>query len=136
MKRSNSLSGHAYCPNCHNEFNLNGALPTFGEKAPHNDTLVYVMCPECHAAFQSGGNSDRKVMSDACFVNFKLRGISKNGRRIPFAVTTTLTLALNDWCITSAIQNGHGLTESEYFLICSRQWQVTGLPGGLHIISS
>jgi hypothetical protein len=128
--------GHAFCPHCRNDFNLEEALPTFIEKAPHNDTLVYVMCPDCHASFQRGENSVRKAMSDACFVNVKLHGVAKGGGRIPFAITSTLALALNDWCITSAIENGHGLTESEYFSICSRQYQVMALPGGLHIISS
>ena len=128
--------GHACCPHCHKEFNLALAEPTFLEKAPHNDTLVYVMCPECRAAFQRGGNGDRKVMSDACFVNLKLRCIAENGGRIPFAVTSTLTLALNGGCITSAIENGHGLTESEYFLICAREYEVMTLPGGFRVISS
>lgn len=128
--------GHACCPHCCNEFDLKGAVPTFGEKAPHNDTLVYVMCPGCHAAFERGGTGNRKEMSDACFVNFKLRGIAENGGKIPFAVTSTLTLALNDWCISSAIENGHGLTRSEYFLLCSREYEVMTLPGGVHFITS
>jgi hypothetical protein len=128
--------GHACCPHCRSEFNLKGASPTFGEKAPHNDTLVYVMCPGCHTAFERGGTSDRKGMSDACFVNFKLRGVAENGGKIPFAVTSTLTLALNDWCITSAIENGHGLARSEYLSVCSREYEVITLPGGFRVISS
>ena len=128
--------GHACCPHCRNEFNLTEAQPTFGEKTPHNDTAIYVMCHDCHATFQSADEAIRQTMYNTCFVNFKLRGVAENGGRIPFAITTTLTLALNDWCITAAVENGHGLTKSEYFEICSREYQVFTLPIGLRVIYS
>jgi hypothetical protein len=105
------------------------------EKAPHNDTLIYVMCQDCYAIFQAGDDQTRKDMSNACFVNFKVRGASADGALVPFAITTTLTLALNDWQILAAIENGHGLTKSEYFSICSHAYEICTLPGGLRVIN-
>lgn len=128
--------GHACCPHCRQEFSLAKARPTFKEKAPHNDILVYVMCPDCHDVFQSGGSMVRNEMANNCFVNFKLRGRCAEGGMLPFAITTTLTLALNDWHLLAAIEDGHGMTKSEYMTICSHTYEVTVLPGGLRIINS
>lgn len=127
--------GHACCPHCRQEFNLEKAKPTFQEKAPHNDALLYVMCPDCHTAFQNGNERKRKQMGDVCFVNVKLCGGSSEGGMLPFAITSTLTLALNGWNLPEAIENGHGLTRAEYFSICSHEYEVSTLPGGLCIIS-
>jgi hypothetical protein len=110
--------GHACCPHCIAVFDLNAATPTFLEKAPHNDIIVYIMCPECHAAFQAGG-ADRKSMSDKCFINFKLTGIDSDGDVYPWAITTMLTMEFNDFDPVAAIENGHGLTREQYFGICS-----------------
>ena len=126
--------GHACCPHCRQEFSLLTAQPTFMEKAPHNDILVYVMCQDCHAIFQTGDDQIRKEMSNACFTNFKVRGACADGGMLPFAITTSMTLALNDWQILAAIENGHGLTRSEYFSICSHAYEIITLPGGLRVI--
>jgi hypothetical protein len=137
MKRSYLPSyGHACCPHCRKDFNVALAEPTFLEKAPHNDTIVYVMCSDCHEAFQGGTTTERKAMCNTCFRNFKTRGTTSNGGTVPFAITTTLTLALNDWCLTSAIENGHGLSRKDYFEICSKNAGVVVLPGGLRIVFS
>lgn len=128
--------GYACCPHCRQEFNLEKAQPTFLEKAPHNDVLVYVMCPDCHAKFQKDNEHERKVMANACFVNVKSRSDRTEGGMPPYAMTSTLTLALNDWLIPEAIENGHGLTRAEYFSICSHVYEVSVLPGGLRIIST
>jgi hypothetical protein len=128
--------GHASCPHCRQDFDLAAAEPTFLEKAPHNDTVVYVMCPDCHGAYQSATEPERKGMCNTCFRNFKTHGTTSDGGLVPFAITTTLTLALNDWCLTAAIENGHGLSRNEYFEICSKKCEVAVLPSGLRIISS
>jgi len=127
--------GHACCPHCRQEFNLGKAQPTFLEKAPHNDALVYVMCPDCHTDFENGNERKRKEMANVCFVHVKSCSDDTDGGMLPFAITSTLTLALNDWRIPEAIENGHGLTRAEYFSICSHEYEVSVLPGGLRIIS-
>ena len=127
--------GHACCPHCKSEFDLAAAEPTFLEKAPHNDIIVYIMCPECHAAFQAGG-ADRKSMSDKCFINFKLTGIDSDGDVYPWAITTRLTLELNGFDPVAAIENGHGLTREQYFGICSGTHDLVVLPGGVCIMTA
>ena len=136
MKRSYlPRYGHACCPHCKSEFDLAEAKPTFLEKAPHNDIIVYIMCPECHAAFQAGG-ADRKSMSDKCFINFKLTGIDSDGDVYPWAITTTLTMELNDFDPVAAIENGHRLTRDQYFGICSGTHDLVVLPGGVRIMTA
>ena len=127
--------GHACCPHCIAVFDLNAATPTFLEKAPHNDIIVYIMCPECHAAFQAGG-ADRKSMSDKCFINFKLTGIDSDGDVYPWAITTMLTLELNGFDPVAAIENGHGLTREQYFGICAGKYDIFVLLGGLRIMTA
>ena len=135
MKRSYlPRYGHACCPHCKSEFDLAEAKPTFLEKAPHNDIIVYIMCPECHAAFQAGG-ADRKSMSDKCFINFKLNSIDSEGAVYPWAITTMLTMELNDFDLVAASENGHGLTSDQYFGICAGKYEVFVLLGGLRIMT-
>ena len=136
MKRSYlPRYGHACCPHCKSEFDLAEAEPTFLEKAPHNDIIVYIMCPECHAAFQAGG-ADRKSMSDKCFINFKLNSIDSEGAVYPWAITTMLTMELNDFDLVAASENGHGLTSDQYFGICAGKYEVFVLLGGLRIMTA
>ena len=136
MKRSYlPRYGHACCPHCKSEFDLAAAEPTFLEKAPHNDVVVYIMCPECHAAFQAGG-ADRKSMSDKCFINFKLNSIDSEGAVYPWAITTMLTMELNDFDLVAASENGHGLTSDQYFGICAGKYEVFVLLGGLCIMTA
>ena len=136
MKRSYlPRYGHACCPHCKSEFDLAEAKPTFLEKAPHNDIIVYIMCPECHAAFQAGG-ADRKSMSDKCFINFKQKSIDPNGAIYPGAITTMLTMELNGFDPVASIENGHGLTREQYFGICSGTHDLVVLPGGVRIMTA
>ena len=136
MKRSYlPRYGHACCPHCKSEFDLAEAKPTFLEKAPHNDIIVYIMCPECHAAFQAGG-ADRKSMSDKCFINFKINSIDSEGAVYPWAITTMLTMELNDFDLVAASENGHGLTSDQYFGICAGEYEVFVLLGGLRIMTA
>ena len=136
MKRSYlPRYGHACCPHCKSEFDLAEAKPTFLEKAPHNDIIVYIMCPECHAAFQAGG-ADRKSMSDKCFINFKLNSIDSEGAVYPWAITTMLTMELNDFDLVAASENGHGLTSDQYFGICAGKYEVFVLLGGLRFMAA
>ena len=136
MKRSYlPRYGHTCCPHCKSEFDLAEAKPTFLEKAPHNDIIVYIMCPECHAAFQAGG-ADRKSMSDKCFINFKLNSIDSEGAVYPWAITTMLTMELNDFDLVAASENGHGLTSDQYFGICAGKYEVFVLLGGLRIMTA
>ena len=136
MKRSYlPRYGHACCPHCKSEFDLAEAKPTFLEKAPHNDIIVYIMCPECHAAFQAGG-ADRKSMSDKCFINFKQKSIDPEGAIYPWAITTMLTMELNGFDLVAASENGHGLTSDQYFGICAGKYEVFVLLGGLRIMTA
>lgn len=138
MKRSYLPQyGHACCPHCKSEFDLVDALPTFLEKASHNDIVVYIMCPKCHAAYQAAGDGvKRKSMSDKCFINFKLKSIDADGAVYPWAITTILTIELNDFDPVAAIENGHGLTSDQYFGICSGTYDFYVFPGGLRIVAA
>ncbi len=127
--------GHAYCPNCTSEFDLVAAIPTFLEKAPHNDIIVYIMCPECHAAYQAADGVERKSMSDTCFNNFKLKSIQSDGSLYPWSITTIFTMELNNFDPVAAIENGHGLTSERYFGICSGTYEFYVFPGGLRIMA-
>ena len=125
MKRSYLPEyGHACCPHCKSEFDLAAAMPTFLEKAPHNDIIVYIMCSTCHATYQTAGDAVRKSMSDTCFINFKIKGIDSDGAIYPWAITTMLAMELNDLDLVAAIENGHRLTHD-----------LVVLPGGVRIVA-
>ena len=137
MKRSYLPKyGHACCPHCKSEFDLVSAMPTFLEKAPHNDIVVYIMCPECHAAYQAGDGVQRKSMSDKCFINFKLKSIDSDGAVYPWAITTTLTMELNDFDPVAAIENGHGLTRELYLGVWAGTYDFVALSGGVRIVAA
>jgi hypothetical protein len=122
------------CPHCRTEFDLTGAEPSFVEKCPHNDYLLYVMCPKCAKQFQHGSSQEQKAMSNSCFVNFKVHGRSDDDFVAPWAVTTSLTLALNDDDLIRAIEDGHGLSTDKYFEICTNQNTILPLPGGICLV--
>jgi hypothetical protein len=105
------------------------------EKAPHNDTIVYMLCPECHAAYQVASLPNRKYMQNKCFTNFKIRGIKSDGSIQPWAITTTLTLELNGFDPVAASENGHGLTSEIYLGVCKGTHELVTLPGGLRIVT-
>lgn len=127
--------GQACCPNCKSEFDLARAKPTFLEKAPHNDVIVYIMCPACHAVYKAGDGLARKSMSDKCFINFKLNGIDSDGAVYPWAITTMLTMEINNFEPVAAIENGHGMSRELYFGICSGTHDLVVLPGGVRIVT-
>lgn len=58
-------------------------------------------------------------MNDKCFLNVKVHGLLADNQLQPFAVTSILTLLLNQGSLTAAIENGHGLTRSDYFALCA-----------------
>jgi hypothetical protein len=128
--------GHAFCPHCTSEFDLAAAMPTFFEKAPHNDIVVYIMCTKCHVAYQAAGDTDRKSMNNKCFINFKQKSIAPDGAIYPWAITTMLTMELNDFEPVAAIENGHGLTYELYFGICAGMHDLIVLPGGVRIVTT
>lgn len=128
--------GHAMCPHCRTEFDLIGVQPSFVEKCPHNDYLLYVMCPQCAKQFQLGSSQEQKAMSNSCFVNFKVHGRSDANRVAPWAVTTSLTLALNGDDLIRAIEAGHGLSTDKYFEICANENTILHLPGGICLVAS
>jgi hypothetical protein len=129
--------GHACCPHCKSEFDLAAALPTFLEKAPHKDIVVYIMCPKCHAAYQTAGDGvKRKSMSDKCFINFKLKSFDSEGAVYPWAITTMLTMELNDFDPVAAIENGHGLTREQYFGICSGTYEYCVVLDGIFLVAA
>jgi hypothetical protein len=127
--------GYACCPCCTAEFNLAAAVPTMLEKAPHNDTIVYMMCPKCHAAYQAATEPTRKFMQNKCFTNFKITGVKPDGSIHPWAITTTLTLELNDFDPVAAHENGHGLTFDIYLGVCKGTHDLGVFPGGLRIVT-
>ncbi len=128
--------GHACCPHCKSEFDLVDAMPTVVEKLPHNDTAIYMMCPECHAAYQAAEKASRKSMAHQCFANSKRADLAQDGCIYPFAVTSMLTMELNDFDPVAAIENGHGLTREQYFGICSGTHDFCVFPGGLTIVAA
>jgi hypothetical protein len=137
MKRSHLRQfGHACCPNCKEDFDLTNSYGTFLEAASYGDTLVYYMCPECHETFKSATPHVQKEMSNTCFVNFKLTVVDPNDGVFPWAVTSTLTLALNDYDMVSAFENGHGLTKKQYLDICAGKYEISVALGGLRFITS
>jgi hypothetical protein len=75
-------------------------------------------------------------MSNSCFVNFKVHGRSDDDRVAPWAVTTSLTLALNDDDLIRAIEDGHGLSHDKYFEICASENTILHLPGGISLVVS
>jgi len=111
--------GHAMCTHCRTEFDLNYGMPTVLERLANNDTLIYMMCPECHAAYQSASKASRQSMANQCFINFKLKGNHSDGSFYPWAITTMLTMALNDFDPVAAIENGHGLAYEAYLATLS-----------------
>jgi hypothetical protein len=128
--------GHACCPNCKSEFDLVDAVPTVAEKLPHNDKMIYMMCPFCHEAYQAADKTSRKSMADKCFANSKRIDLALEDCIYPFAVTSMLTLELNDFDPVAAIENGHGLTREQYFGICSGTHDLVVLPGGVLIMTA
>lgn len=128
--------GHACCPQCKTEFNLATANPTVLEKAPHNDVVVYMMCPECHVAYQTADKATRTLMANKCFINVKMTGIRPDGAVYPWALTTRLTLEINDLDPVAAVENGHGLTREQYFGICSGTHHFCFYPNDLSIVTA
>jgi len=128
--------GYGYCPHCTNKYYLTQAVPVVLEQAPHNDTLIYLICWNCFSRFTSVDYADKRSMVNQCFRNFKETARNPDGNYPAWSVTTTLTLALNGNNYFQALENGHQLSESEYFSICSRNYEVVFLPGGLRIICS
>jgi hypothetical protein len=124
MRTASQLEyGHCQCPHCEREFNLANSVPTFGESLC-GDVLVYVMCSRCHEHYQEADPEGRKVMSNKCFVNAKLHQRDANGNRIPWAVTTALTLFLNGDDLVCAIEEGLNLSEQQYFGILNGECDV------------
>ena len=128
--------GHACCPQCKLEFDLVGAVPTIVEDLPHNDSVIYMMCPNCHLTYETADDASRKAMANRCFVNYKQKELNPNGAVYPWAVTTWLILKINDLDPVTAIENGHGFTRDQYSGICSDEIGLSVLPGGLLIMSS
>lgn len=128
--------GHAFCPHCTSEFDLALAKPAVKEKLPHNDSLLYLMCQDCYEKFDKADAIDRKAMSNLCFINAKLTKVNPDGSRRAWAITTTLTLALNGYDIVNAHEKGLCLSRKEYFAICERKYEVMVIPGGIGMIFS
>ena len=128
--------GHKFCPNCKLKFQLQSAVPVFKEQAPHNDTIVYFMCRNCAHQFNSVDSAGKKAMMNQCFKNFKGTPANSDGNFPEWAITTTLTIALNGYDFFHALEYGHQLNQRDYFAICARDYEVVLLAGGLRIICS
>jgi hypothetical protein len=129
-----STFGQACCPHCSAVFDLTAAKPAFLEPVPHNDAAVFFMCPKCHAAFQTAGNSGRESMADTCFANITPTGSPRT--RHPWAITTMLVMELNDFDVIAALENGHGLSRELYLGICAGTYELVVLPGGVRIVAA
>jgi len=92
------------------------------------------MCPDSNRRFEKAKAKERKEMMNACFLNVKLTKLNSDGCLPAWAVTTTLTLALNGNDYISAHEKGHGLSRKAYFSICSRNYKVIVSPFGLRMI--
>lgn len=127
--------GYAYCPHCEVAFDLTKANGTFLERAPNGDTLMYVMCPNCHDAFKSGDNSVVKAMSDQCFINVKTKYFSK-GKPMPrWAITSLFTINWNNGSLANAIERGHGLPRHLYDKLLAGEIQALDLVDvGINIV--
>ena len=100
-----------------------------------NDVAIYMMCPECHGAYQAADKATSTSMANECFINVKLACRSSDSGVFPWAFTTKLTMALNDFDPVAAIENGHGLTREQYFGICAGTHNFVVLPGGVRIVT-
>jgi len=118
------MYGHSQCPHCENDFDLASASPTFAE-AFCGDVLLYVMCSKCHEPFQRAEATQRKLMSNKCFVNVKLYQHDSKGSRKPWAVTTALTMLLNGDDLVRAIERGAGLSKLHYLGILNGEYDIT-----------
>ncbi len=128
--------GHACCPHCKSAFNLVDAIPTVVEKLPYNDKMIYMMCPVCHASYQDADKALRKSMENQCFANSKRTDLAIDGYIYPFAVTSMLTMELNDFDPVAAIENGHGLTSEVYFGICAGTHEYCVLSDGIFLVAA
>lgn len=126
----------ACCPNCKSAFDLNDAMPTIVEMLPHNDKMIYMMCPVCHASYQDADKALRKSMENQCFANSKRTDLALDGCIYPFAVTSMLTMELNNFDPVAAIENGHGLTSEVYFGICSGTHEYCVLSDGIFLVAA
>jgi hypothetical protein len=126
--------GHACCPHCKTEFDLAAAKPTVLEQAPHNDVAIYMMCPECHETYQAADKATSTSMADKCFINVKAAIKSPDRTTYPWALTTRLTMELNDFDPVAAIEDGHGLTREQYFGICAGTHELVVFPGGVRFV--
>jgi len=127
--------GHGRCPNCRAIFDLEKAEPSFRESYGDKGTLIYILCQGCHGQFTSDSTARRKITNE-CFRNVKQDYIAKKEHPLPWAVTTQLTMALNDFNLVLAIEYGSGLTRGTYFGILTGTHELCILPGGLKIIVS
>ena len=127
--------GHARCPNCRTIFDLEHAEPSFGESYGDKGTLIYILCQRCHGRFTSD-TTVRRAIGNTSFRNVKQDYIAKKEHPLPWAVTTELTVVINDFNLVAAIKYGSGLTRETYFRILAGTHELIILPGGLKIIAS
>ena len=127
-------SGHACCPHCNAVFDFAAAEPTFLTPVPGNDTAIFFLCPKCHSAYQTAGNSGHELMADTCFANIK--PTESPSTRNLWAITTMLVMELNDFDAVAAMKNGRGMTRELYLGICAGTHALVVLPGGVRIVAA
>ena len=129
--------GHAYCPHCEVMFDTCSAQPTFIEPVTAGDSLLYVMCPDCHDAFDFSDKPTSKAMSDLCFINCKVKHNLEKQPTPHWAVTSLFTLNFNNGNLANAIEHGHGLPRHIYHGILTGKIQALHLPfGDVNIVFS
>jgi uncharacterized protein YodC (DUF2158 family) len=128
-KTSSVPEGHALCPHCKGQFDLSVAIPIFCEKTHLADSLIYILCPTCANQFIHADSTQRKAIMDRCLKNVKTVGL-ENGVLQDWAVTTLLTLEINNRDIVAAKENGIELSKKEYLKVCSEDFDLVTFPGG------
>jgi len=131
MKLSDIPYGHILCPHCGDTYDLSLAEPTFYLHAPHNDLFAFILCTECHSAWDNGDANDKYLIERKCLSNlFKAAKAGQDDLRM-LGVTTDLTIRINGGNIVHAIEYGHDLPREIYFGICDGSILATVLPCGI-----
>lgn len=130
----NCLDRPVDCPCCERTFDVTDAKGAFIEQFETIDFegLVYAMCPLCHEAYSAGDAQSRKAMSNRCFLNVKSDHREANLNK-SWAVTTYITLYLNNDDLASAIWDGIDLPRPIYDAIVDGRLRICR--AGPHLIS-
>lgn len=111
--------GHGLCPHCREMFDIAESDVTFFESTHLADDLAYILCPVCARQYYSGDSSEQRRIENRCFINIKRNGKDKEGKLLPWAYSTRLTLSVHGNDPVAAIEYGLDIPALQYFLIVS-----------------